>query len=43
MSELKKERHFDSVGWFGAEGGALARDIVRDVESRLNGTANEGA
>jgi hypothetical protein len=43
MSELKKEGRFDSVGWFGAEGAALARDIVRDVESRLNGAANEGA
>lgn len=43
MSELKKEGRFDSVSWFGADGVALAGDIVQDVESRLNGAANEGA
>lgn len=43
MNEVKNEGRFDSIGWFGTEGTALAGDIVRDVESRLNGAANEGA
>lgn len=43
MNSLKDEGRFDSVDWFGAEGAALGRDIVRDVERRLNGAANEEA
>ena len=43
MSGLKEQGRFDSIDWFGAEGAALGGDIVREVERRLNGAANEEA
>lgn len=42
IDELKENDRFDSFGWFGAEGTALARDIVQDIETRLNAAAMVG-
>ena len=43
MGSLKEDGRLDSVDWFGTDGAALARDIVSDVERRLNSAAAEGA
>ena len=41
ISELKDDGRLDSVGWFGAEGSAIAMSIVQGVEDRLSGAADE--
>lgn len=43
MSNVRKRGRFNSVDWFGAEGADIARNIIQNVEGRLNDAAkNEG-